>query len=464
MKKIKGSIALIILAVSWVALYWLTGSRTPWNNTYFNSDADVVSVHLGDIPSANYDRMGFTKAVVEYSEKADGWIVGTERGELLLFDNRGRQMWKRSLGIGKMISLAISNDGATAFVGEQSPEGKIYAVDAVTGDIKWQRKGTDYVGAEPSKRSYPAVVHLAVDEADNVYANIYRYVMNKDSSRLYVGRTVSINSNGEERWRFPAEENLDSWVNWCDVSKAQKSVVLSTSVYESRSTLKYGDTMYFLDKENGKMSNSVFVKEVPPFENTVMRGSPNFSADGNYLAAACSDGRAFLFDGGGKELWMRIISKPTQVDSVWINASGRDGYVTEHGVLFTTINTFNRENWQLPTPIEHPGDNSIFMFALSGEFKYQYRAEGTIEKVSFTDKLLAGAVGRNVRTHNYKAHGAFALELDTGKLLRSYVTEGPVQAIAISKDGSRMAGVETPAVTPQGNVIGAHRLHIWNTR
>ncbi|EJW95040.1 PQQ enzyme repeat domain protein [gut metagenome] len=71
-------------------------------------------------------------------------------------------------------------------------------------------------------------------------------------------------------------------------------------------------------------------------------------------------------------------------------------------------------------------------------------------------------MGRNVRTHNYDAHGALVIDLRTGEKVNFYHTEGPLQAIAISDDGQYLGGIEVPAVTPQGKIIGAHRLHIWN--
>ena len=112
-----------------------------------------------------------------------------------------------------------------------------------------------------------------------------------------------------------------------------------------------------------------------------MRGSPNFSADGKYLAAGASDGRGIFFDETGKIIWTRSVSKPQQVDGAYVNASGRDGFVTPYGVLFTTINTFNRENWQLPTPVEHPSNNSILYSITDGTFRYQYMADGTMEEL-----------------------------------------------------------------------------------
>lgn len=464
MSKLKGYMALIILVISWVALYWLTGSRTPWQEFAAGTGDKGISIHLGDIPTQNYDRMGFTKAVVRYAKSEQGWIVGTERGEIFLFDRKGKQLWKRTLGIGKLVSLCMSNAGDVAFVGEQSPEGKLYAISSHTGDILWQHKSSAYIGSDPSQRSYPSVVHIVVDKEDNIYANSYRFLMTKDGVRAYNARMLAVAKNGKMLWQFPQQEAMDSWINWCDVNDANGRVVISTSAYDYRSDMHYKDTLYFIDKKSGLSIGSTFVPPVPPFENTVMRGSPNFSRDGKYLAAACSDGRGFLFDGKGKILWERFVSKPTQVDEAWINASGRDGYVTDYGVIFSTINTYNRENWQLPTPVEHPSCNSVFVFDIQGKYRYQFRAEGTMEELGFADKYMACAVGRNVRTHNYKAHGGLVVDLVTGKQVDFFPTEGPCQAIAISDDGKQLAGVEAPAVTPKGKIIGAYRLHIWQRR
>ena len=462
MNKLKGWIALFTLAVSWCALYWITGSRTPWNQFNISDNENSVTAYLGDIPVINYDRMGFTKALVRYIASEDGWLVGTERGELFLFNNEGRPLWKRSLGIGKLISANITNDSKIAFVGENSPEGSLFAINIKTGDILWQHKAADYVGTEAALRSHPSIVHIAVDKEDNVYANSYRFKMTKDGTRSYNAKMLAIAKDGKFLWQYPANENIDCWINWCDVNDNNGKVVISTSAYDYRRDMKYRDTLYFLDKKTGEMLNSVWVPPVPPFENTVVRSSPNYSKDGRFLAASCSDGRGLLFDDKGDLLWSRFVSKPANVDNTWINASGRDGFVTDYGVVFTTINTFNRENWQLPTPLEHPSNNSIFLFDTEGNYKYQFKAEGTMEELAFADNLVACAVGRNVRTHNYKAHGMLLVDLKDGEQKVFFPTEGPCQAIDISSDGTKVAAVEAPVLTPNGKILGAYRLHIWD--
>ena len=230
-------------------MFWITGNRTPWQAFSSTDKGDGVSVFLGDIPSENYDRMGFTKGLIEYIVSKNAWLVGTDRGELFLFDNSGKQIWKRSLGIGKLVSLCVSHDEKITFVGEQSPAGNLYAIDLDGGDILWKFAAEKVVGVEPDKRSYPSIVHICIDKDDNVYANAYRFVTAKDGGRGYNGKAVAFNKNGEQLWQFPESENIDSWINWCDVNDNNDKVVLSTSAYEIRPDMKYRDTMYLIDKK-----------------------------------------------------------------------------------------------------------------------------------------------------------------------------------------------------------------------
>ena len=462
MIKWKETAILLLFALSCCGLFWLTGSRTPWTLFQDSKKAGDYSVYLGDVPVENYDRMGFTRALIAYVKPEDGWLVGTDRGELFLFDKKGRQLWKRSLGIGKLVSLAVTRDGQTAYVGESSAEGNVYGIKVRTGDILWRHKGADFAGSDASMRSYPGAVHIAVDGSGNAYVNIYRFIMDARGNRTYCGRLIAVSEKGELLWQFPESERIDSWINWCDVSDASQRVVLSTSSFDFRPEMKYKSTMYFLDQKTGALLRETFLPPVEPFDNTVMRGSPNFSPDGEHLAASASDGRGFYLDKTGKLLWWRYLSKATKVDRAWINASGRDGYILPQGVLFTTINTFNRENWQLPTPVQHPSNSSLFMFTPEGKFKYQYRGRGPMENIAFGAGKAVCAIGRNVRTHDYKAHGLVFLNLDTGKEEAFFPTEGPCQAAGISDDGLWLAAVEAPAVTPEGKIIGAYRLHIWD--
>ena len=85
MKKLKGKLILLIFLFSWILLFYISGSNAPWQNfDYSKLNSNEVVAELGDISSLNYDRMGFTKAIVRYVESENAWIVGTEE-RIILF-------------------------------------------------------------------------------------------------------------------------------------------------------------------------------------------------------------------------------------------------------------------------------------------------------------------------------------------------------------------------------------------
>ena len=54
------------------------------------------------------------------------------------------------------------------------------------------------------------------------------------------------------------------------------------------------------------------------------------------------------------------------------------------------------------------------------------------------------------------------VDLKDGEQKVFFPTEGPCQAIDISSDKTKVAAVEAPALTPEGKILGAYRLHIWD--
>lgn len=463
MKQGKRVLIFLLFFLSWAGLFWITGSQTPWQIFRETGKTDGTTVMLGDLAGQPYDRMGFGGGLVRAVPKRGGWIVGTEQGKVLRLTREGREIWSHSLGMGAIQSLTVTKDGMIVYVGEKSPDGWLYAVNAETGDVLWKFSGKDVIGMDLSIRSEPSPVHSAVDQAGNVYVSFYRFSTAPDGSRKYIGRIIALTPSGEELWKYPKEKNLDAWVAWDTVSDAAGRVAFGTSNYDHADTLMYNKNIYLLDQKNGKELGSISIPADPHFTSVTMRNGPNFSEDGTLLAGMTSDGRGFVFDGEGHLKWMRQVSGPQEIGTMWINASGRDAYVLENGVIFGTINTFSRENWQLPSPVLHPSSNTLFFFTREGEFIWKYQAGGEIEEISTANNTAALAIGRNVRTHDYRVHGMSAVDLQSGKLLHFYHTEGPVQSAAISDDGTSMAGIEVPAVTPNGKLIGTYQLHIWQS-
>lgn len=462
MNALRRKAVIVLLILSWYGFLCLTGERQPWRPEKNAAALEAVrTLDLGDVPIYHYGRMGFTRASLEFIDgETKGWAIGTERGEVWLLDYMGNVRWKRSLGIGKVSFLRCNKAGTLIFVGEQSPSGNVYALERESGKIIWSYSTAAGVGSAPNIRSYPTVNHIAVDD-ENIYVSAYRSGSNGKNS-IYIGRVFSLTAQGALRWQFPADEFMDTWAGWIAEMPKQNQLALCTANYNVRTNLQYPDSMYFLNKQNGGQVATLDIPVEEPYKWVAVRGGPNFSSDGHAFTVITNDGRGFLFSQDRKQLWQRRVITSRQIDGAWINSSGRLSYIIGDKVVFATAGTFNGENWQLPTPVEHPAAGHLIVFDQAGRFLYSWRAGGNIEDMAYTGELMAFAIGRNLQTKQYSVHGLGVLSVKTGEEIQRFSTHGPCQAVAISSDGRKAAAVEAPAALPNGEIIGAYRLHIWD--
>ena len=424
----------------------------------------VTSIVLGEVEVRNYQRMGFTRGQVRFSPDGTTLAVGTENGTIILFDNKGQVLWRRDMGLGKITALEFAKDGQSVFVGETSVDGNLYCLDAVSGKERWKQSSAADLGVDVRGKIYPGIVHIVSDTRGFVYAVSQKYGKSKDGGSEYEGRIYSFGKNGELRWQFPEDDKLDAWVNWISVDQDGRSLAFGTANFDTDKTYHYGDNIYLLQGEKGTQIWSQIIPPTSPYNRTVMRGSPNLSEDGQYLTALASDGRAFLYDAKGQEVWQRVLSAPKKIGGVYLNAVGRDAYVINDTVICATINTYNNTNWQLSTPVEHPSSNSVFMFDLSGKMTGRWQAGGSIEEMAFGHNMAVAGVGRNTKTRDDTIHGMYILNLTDAQLEERLPTVGPCIAVGISPKEDYLASIEAPLQKDDGQIIGDYRLSIWKKR
>lgn len=184
MKKMKTMLIFLLLGMTWLLLFFLTGNKTPWGMFDGEKAEGETIVSLGDVAGRNYDRMGFDGGEILYSPVNRGWIVGTIKGEMYHFSIEGYERWSRTIGIGEIRSLALSKDNRIVYVGESSPSGTLYALEVATGDILWKFDGVDVIGVENEIRAYPIPIHVETDKEGNVYAIFYRSTVSKNHQEL----------------------------------------------------------------------------------------------------------------------------------------------------------------------------------------------------------------------------------------------------------------------------------------
>ncbi len=425
----------------------------------------VTQLALGQVEVRNYQRMGFTRGIVRFSPDGAKLAVGTEDGQVLVLSAQGGTLWRRPPGIGKITALEFAADGGYLYVGETGPEGSLYCLEAATGKERWKSGLARELGVDIKRKNYPGIIRIIAAKSGRIYALAQRYDRSVRGESLYYGRIFCLSPTGRELWRYPSGEAMDAWVNWMGGDDRGERVVFGTANFDVDRRYRFARNVYCLDGQTGTEAWSASVEATPPFNRTIMRGSPNIAADGSYIAAMASDGRAFLFDRDGRELWRRTLSQAKKVYDVYLNAVGRDAYMLGDYAVFTTINTYNNANWQLPTPVEHPSSNSIFVFSRAGDFVAKWRAGGSIEEIAFAaDRRLVAAVGRNTKTKDHRIHGLYVLSLPDGLLEERLATEGPCVAAAISSDQRLAAGIEAPLQLDDGTIVGGYRIWLWEKK
>ncbi|MBP2657202.1 MAG: bamB 3 [Firmicutes bacterium] len=462
-----------LVTVFFISMSLLTGSIFPELQQYFEKPAGqslqsaqgkyhkVGEISLGEAPAYDMKQMGPPYGKVIFSPDGQYLATGTEKGEVFLFSSQGKLLWSKRIGLGKISALSFTNDGHNLLIGETSPCGALSSVDAKTGQERWHVDSINELGSDIQQKIYPGIVFITADKIGNLYAVAQRYKLNTIGNREYMSRIYKINAQDGAVTQFPAEGNIDAWVGGVSVDDQGSRVLFGAANFYPLEHITYGDHFYCLDGSLQRVLWSEKLQTIEPFQVVTVRNSPCISGDGSVLAALASDGRSYLYTADGAGLWERIISKPQKIAGIYLNPAGIYAQIVGERVLFSTSNTYNRANWKLPAPVDHPSSNSLFMFDLSGSLVRHYNAGGMIGNIAVSDQHIALSVGSNVRTGNINVHGIALLAMQDGVLVDRMSMTGPCISVDISQDGKYVAGVETPVKVDSGEILGGYRLHIW---
>ena len=177
------------------------------------------------------------------------------------------------------------------------------------------------------------------------------------------------------------------------------------------------------------------------------------------MSGVSADGRAFFVDTAGKLVWSRVLSAPQRIQGVFVDATGLHTQHIGPYAIFSTGNTYNRANWQLPTPVEHPQSNSVFLFDREGNLLKRRKLGGMIEEMKTVGAELAVAVGRNIRTKDAGIHGVALLSPPELELVDWLPAAGPCVAVAASP--RHVVAMEAPLQLDSGEVVGSYRILVW---
>lgn len=435
----------------------------PQHESKSGSYKKVAEISLGAVAPLYFQRMGRPGGEIVFASDGSLLAVGTENGEVLMVRPNGEVVWKKRMGLAKISAMTFSPDGIQLYVGETSPLGSLVCFGAADGRELWRMNSKEDLGINIDQKIYPAILHLTVDTLGSVFAVGLRYEFNKANQREYISRLYRLSSDGRLMQKFPADHNIDAWVGSLAVTPRGERMIFGTANFHVMSNLRYPDHLYCLDNRSNQILWSDKLDVRPPYQTTTVRHAPAMSTDGQTYAIAVGDGRGIAYDPNGQKQWVRELSQPWKIGGSYLRVTPlATKYIDEQFVFFTSTST-NLVNFQIPTPMEHPNGNSVFVFSRQGEMRGKYTAGGMITNVADGGERLALSVGLNIRTKDTSVHGVAILDRRVAKQMDFISMKGPCIFTVISPDGKTVAAIEAPLKLDDGGIIGEYRLNLWKS-
>ena len=427
---------------------------------------------------------------VAFSSNGEQLAVGTNAGHVAIINPlTGDRIWKTRISEGYAKHAAFSPDGKRFYIGEQSPDGFIYAYDlsATKPTLLWKYRMADDIGTSDSQDPddvyswwrYPGPYRISTtEEGDLFVAGNHSGI--KDGVDLKNAQLYRFDGEtGTVKWKWPPDQALPMTISWFDYSRDVKTVATLSYVRGGGDTGGFrSGTLYVIDGETGETAwEYTFNPLKPYFEEVTFWRGVSVSPDGKFINVTADDGRAFIFNtapepGGIKPLWETNLTTPLEVSGIPIIATNGTIGATNDLALFVTGTTFIpyhlQKGAQRP-PSAHPNGMTLFAHAWSGEKVWQWTLENMPQglRVDGTGRYAVISVSKRGQNVEEQLHGVSIFDLTAeggglSKYLYTYRTEGqlPYDTIDISANGHFIALIETPITMPDETVRGGNRVHI----
>jgi len=447
------------------------------------SPLPIAQVNLGRVPAAQAETGSFPDTCVAFSPDESLVAAGTFRGKIVVSEVlTGKVVFSYKVSEGLIKQVAFSPDSRVLYVGEQSPDGFLYAFDIKREEVLWKFRMADELGGPEGPRvrnrlevyTWPSVSCLRVSENGDVFASgihsWYEEDTNLISSRIYRfdGRT------GRVLFRFPDDEPFSANLMWFDILPDGSKVLTAAMAQrplEGPSPCER-ETVYLIDGSDGGLLASFRVPVLKEhFATVYFWKAMSLLGSGEIAAFATLDGRFFALragENGFSELWRKDIATPIDIGGLPVYASagwsahfGRTIYFTVGGSAIPYRSP--RHSSKLPAP--HPEANTVWAVNEKGKLLWKWKAPAKCEEVHISrdGKFLLVSLSQDYGVEERQSVGAVLFDVSNGghKLLFQVETAGPVYTSAISPSGRFIALAEVPLfVKSLGKTFGEYRLHI----
>ena len=281
------------------------------------------------------------------------------------------------------------------YIGEQSPDGFIYAYDLSTTKptLLWKYRMADDIDTSTPQNpddvyawvQYPGPYRISTTEEGDLLV-VGNHAWTKDGVGLKKAQLYRFDGEtGTLKWKWPPDQTLPMTISWFDYSRDVKTVALLAYKRGSGDTASFkSGTLYVIDGETGETAwEYTFNPLKPYFEEVTFWRGVSASPDGKFINVTADDGRAFIFNTAPppaetNPLWNMNLTTPLEVSGIPIIATNGTIGATNDFALFVTGDTFIpyhlQQGAQRP-PSAHPNGMTLFAHGWSGEKVWQWTLE-----------------------------------------------------------------------------------------
>lgn len=391
-------------------------------------------------------------------------------------------------GMVKRIAWSEVNGRQVLFVGEQSPDGFLYCLEADTGREIWRYRTADDVETstvsedDSRNRIYnlPGIYQLqALDNGDLVTVSTHGWFKGDQ----WITKCVVYGLRGDDgrlKWRWPEKDTFPHSITWFGASDS--GGVLGFTAHHVRPAddmhSQYpGGMFYCLNGDDGRL---LWKYAIPPLK-------PHYSSAGAWQAVCVSpngrrlflglnDGRAMLFNAaqGSRPapLWIKDLGTPVMVGDVPVTSPVSYAAMSNavaYMVLPNSIIPASSGNQRNRRPTPHPMANYLVAMDMRGRVIWNWHGQGAFQGVflSRDGRWVATALTSGGMTPDLNLFGMnlFDVTLPGGgadKLVFHFPTVGPLHFQgAVSPRGRYVAVSEFPYSSDEGKTIhGRYQVHV----
>lgn len=410
-------------------------------------------------------------AALAFSPDGRWLAVGSDAGSLRVVDGRsGALRAERRLAEGAVKRVAWSPDGGTLYVGEQSPDALLYALDPETLRTRWSaRLADELLTSTPAPDdiyglySLPSAFAVEVlGDGSLLVAGAHGWTdatgVRRNRSRLYLYA-----ADGRRLAAWPPEGPADAVVLHPVVRGDRVLVGVSRSADGPPPPLPIGGVVELRLPELVPAWQRVFPALEPWFHEVFVWQALGLG-DG-WAFAGLGDGRVFLLDGAGAVQTTLTPGVPVVASGVPIAVGVGFGAARDDVAWFVTTGTNIPWGSADPTarpPAAHPAQNTVHAVGADGTPRWSRGFDHMLQglRPSPDGRWLGVGAGARETDNRTDLFGLLVLDPADGALVTACPTRAPVHFdFAWAPDGGRVAVAEAP-YRHEGAVAGSYRVTV----